>query len=305
MLVSAVIPTYNRAKDVVHAVECVLAQTYKNIEILVCDDGSKDNTAEVLAPYGDRIRYLPKPNGGVSSARNWGIERANGEVVALLDSDDLWMPTKIEEQMKVMGSRPEVGMCLTGFTRMSTERVDVPDSANTRRGEYPRDGFILADVIRTPALCPSTVMIRTKIARDIGGFDTKLRTAEDLDFNLRVARRHQIVLVPLPLMRYMENPMGLGSEMRTYRDYVFVLERFLDSLEPGEVSKEDLRDAYLRTYIKNARGLAYNGDVKTAAQLSLKSLRLLRKPGEVRELAKIGAMMGRHLAQAALKRVRE
>jgi len=300
MLVSAVIPTYNRAKDIVIAVECVLAQTYKLIEILVVDDGSTDTTEEVLRPYLDRIKYLKKPNGGVSSARNWGMERAAGEVVALLDSDDEWLPTKIEDQVAVMKARPEVGMVLTGYVRMTEERVDLPGTTSTRREEYPKDGWILSEVIRVPALCPSTVMIRTKIAKDLGGFDTTLRTAEDLDFNLRVARRHQIALVPKPLMRYMENPKGLGSEMRTYRDYVFVLERFLDSLGPDEVSKDELREAYAAMYIKNAIGLAYHGDMKSAAQLSWKSLAHVRKPHEVKSLAKIGAMIGRH----ALKSLR-
>ncbi|MCX5746970.1 MAG: glycosyltransferase family A protein [Proteobacteria bacterium] len=307
MLVSAVIPTYNRAKDVVIAVECVLAQTYKNIEILVCDDGSKDNTAEVLAPYRDRIRYLPKPNGGVSSARNWGIEHAKGEIVALLDSDDEWLPTKIAAQMEVMTARPEIGMVLTGFVRMTEERVDVPGTVTTRRVEYPRDGWILSEVIRVPALCPSTVMIRTAIARAIGGFDTTLRTAEDLDFHLRVAREYQIAVVPTTLMRYMENPQGLGSEMRTYRDYVFVVERFLDTLAPGEVGKQDLREAYIRMYLKNALGLAYHGDVKAAAQLGVKALPFVRNPGEARTLARLGALVGRNfydvVAQAARKRV--
>ncbi|MBA3542794.1 MAG: glycosyltransferase [Deltaproteobacteria bacterium] len=302
MLVSAIIPTYNRATDIVVAIESVLEQTHKDIEILVCDDGSKDNTAEVISTkFGERVRYLAKPNGGVSSARNWGIERAKGDVIAFLDSDDEWLPEKIAAQVEILETRPEIDLVLCGFVEVDAQR-NLTGILVNRRNDYPHDGHILPFVVRRPALCPSTCMVRTSVARAVGGFDQNLRTAEDLDFHLKVARRSQIAVIERPMIKYMRAEGSLGSEMRTYRDYVFVLERFLTDYG-HELSKEDLREAFLRTYIKNARGLAYNGDVRTAAQLSLKSLPLLRTVSEIAELAKIGAMMGRHLAQQAVKRV--
>ncbi len=305
MLVSAVIPTFNRAKDVVLAIESVLAQTYKPIEILVCDDGSKDDTAEVITrTYGDRVRYLPKPNGGVSSARNWGIERATGEVIAFLDSDDEWLPTKIEKQMAILAARPKVGLVLAGIVEIDGTRTPT-GRTTTRRDDYPRDGAILPDVVRCPKMCPSTAIVRTAIARQVGGFDITLRTAEDLDFFLRAARLCEIAVVAEPLILYSRADGSLGSEMRTYRDHVFVMERFLGEFA-HELSPEDVRDGLLSTYLANARGLAYYGDVKTAAQLSMKSLRLLRRRTEVTALAKISAMMARELyrgAQRSLSRI--
>ena len=304
MLVSAVIPTYNRIKDLLVAIESALGQTHKNLEILVCDDGSTDDTARVLAArYGDRIRYLPKPNGGVSSARNWGIARANGEAVALLDSDDEWMPEKIAEQVAILKTRPQIDMVLTGSIELDDARRPTGVVLNRRR-DYPHDGHILRYVVRSPALYTSTAMVRTSVAREVGAFDTQLPTAEDLDFHLKIARRSQIAVIERPMMkyiRYADAKNSLSSLDRTYHDYVFVLERFLTKHQ-HELSKDDVREAYVRTYIKNARGLA-GSDVMNAARFSLKSLPHVRRPTEAAALAKIGVIMGRQLARNAVKRV--
>src|SRR5215212_11526906 len=101
-LVSVVIPTYNRRRLVVEAVESALAQTYRPLEILVVDDGSTDGTEAELHRFGSAVRYLKQPNQGAAAARNRGIRAATGELVAFLDSDDLWAPAKIEKQVALM-----------------------------------------------------------------------------------------------------------------------------------------------------------------------------------------------------------
>ena len=102
-LVSVIIPTYNRAKTVRNAIDSVLQQTYKNIEIIVIDDGSSDNTAQVLESYRNKVQIIQQENAGPSVARNRGIEIANGDIFCFLDSDDLWLPTKIERQVNFRG----------------------------------------------------------------------------------------------------------------------------------------------------------------------------------------------------------
>ena len=97
--VSVIIPTYNRSLSVREAIESVLAQTYRDFELIVVDDGSADNTPSVLGSFGERIRGIRQANAGVSAARNAGIRAAKGEWVAFLDSDDLWVPQKLERQM--------------------------------------------------------------------------------------------------------------------------------------------------------------------------------------------------------------
>src|SRR5438445_9254645 len=109
-LVSVVIATYNYGRFVTQAVESVLAQTYVNIEIIVVDDGSDDDTREQLAPYGDRIRYIYQENQSVAAARNTGIRAATGDLIAFLDADDVWHPHKLELQMHYLADHPAVAL---------------------------------------------------------------------------------------------------------------------------------------------------------------------------------------------------
>jgi len=118
-LVSVLIPTYNRAYIICSAIDSVLAQTYKKIEVVVVDDGSTDNTRELLARYGDAVRYIYQPNAGLAAARNTGLAAARGEFIALQDSDDLWLPWKIEGQMAVMALDQRIGLCWTDLTAVN------------------------------------------------------------------------------------------------------------------------------------------------------------------------------------------
>jgi len=112
--VSVIIPTFNRSKLVVNAIQSVLSQTYRDYEIIVVDDGSTDNTAEALAPYMDRIQYVYQANLGASAAQNRGVQLARGKWISILASDDLWLPTKLEAQLKVVATLGEdFGACFT------------------------------------------------------------------------------------------------------------------------------------------------------------------------------------------------
>src|SRR6266404_4270752 len=112
--VSVIIPTFNRSKLVVNAVQSVLGQTYRDYEIIVVDDGSTDNTAEALTPYMDRIRYVYQANLGASAAQNRGLQLARGKWISILASDDLWLPAKLEAQLKAVASLGEdFGACFT------------------------------------------------------------------------------------------------------------------------------------------------------------------------------------------------
>jgi glycosyltransferase involved in cell wall biosynthesis len=279
MQVTTIIPTYNRARDVVIAVDSALAQRYPadRHEIIVVDDGSTDRTAAVLAArFGDRIRVLHKTNGGVSAARNHGIAHARGEAIAFLDSDDAWYPDKLSAQVDVLTRRPEIGMVLTSLLEVDNQRR--PLGPVSRRSTVPVDGYVLPYVLRNPVMGPSTAMVRTQIARDIGGFDPGLRTAEDLDFHLKVAIRHQIAVLDRPLVLYMrDNEYGLSTEPRSYADQITVIERFV-AAHADEIANSERSAALFRAYLRNAFGFTYRGELATALRYATRSLRHIRGP---------------------------
>jgi glycosyltransferase involved in cell wall biosynthesis len=182
-LISVVIPTYNYGRFVTFALESVLAQTYRNFEVIVVDDGSTDDTRQRLAPYMDRCRYLYQRNQGLSAARNTGIRAAQGELIALLDSDDVWHPRKLEFQAAYMSNHPEVGLLASaglfnsdGVWPILPETVEVP--------AYPVTARQLALHSR---FGPSGVLIRATCFHAVGLFDLDLRSAEDRDMWIRIA----------------------------------------------------------------------------------------------------------------------
>ncbi|MCU0749637.1 MAG: glycosyltransferase [Akkermansiaceae bacterium] len=179
--VSVIIPTYNRASQVPGAVESVLAQTWENCEVIVIDDGSKDNTSEVLAPFMDRIRYVKTENGGVSAARNRGILEADGDWIAFLDSDDTWDPDKLAKQITAMESTgAKVCFCVS-----ADESGAAIDDLQAMDPQLPIDGIRFYP----PGDCrffkhPGHPFLQSMIAdRKVlmkgGLFDPSLRVAED------------------------------------------------------------------------------------------------------------------------------
>lgn len=253
--VSVVIATYNRADLCVRAVESALAQTYPHIEIIVVDDGSEDGTSERLrARFGDAITLICQENRGVSAARNAGVAAGSGEFIALLDSDDYWLPEKTEEQVRFLETHPDFGMVLCNLSNFHADGRELGES--NRRNALPYDGRVLDHVLLSPALVPSSVLVRRSIYEAIGGFDETLPTAEDLDFHLQVAARTSIALIERPLARIARgDTAGLSMLSRTNRDHVFVVERFVERAAPL-LTQEQRRAALFNVLRYNARSSA-------------------------------------------------
>ena len=215
--VSVIIPTYNRSRQVVEAVKSVLAQSWQALEVIVIDDGSTDDTESALAPYLDTIRYVQKPNGGVSSARNRGIQEARGEKVAFLDSDDTWHPDKLRKQMECM-ARTDSKVCFCVSADESREAIDdlrIMDSGLDVGGErfYPPDDCRMFKFPRHPFL-QSMVADRNALMKT-GGFDESLRVAEDtrLIYQLILAHGYSVVNeILVGVCRDREGP-GLSDTM--------------------------------------------------------------------------------------------
>ncbi|MBC7360885.1 MAG: glycosyltransferase family 2 protein [Candidatus Aminicenantes bacterium] len=202
-MVSAIIVTYNRAAFLKEAIDSVLAQTYfqKNPgdwELLVIDDGSTDGTRELVESYCQRsenIRYHYTEHRGVSPARNLGLNLAQGEFIAFLDSDDLWLKEKIQVQLSYLKAFPEAMFCLTEEIWIRHGR-----RVNQARKHQKYSGWVLDKVLPLCLLSLSSAMFRRRMFDEIGQFDESLPVCEDYDLGIRIALRYPYHFLPSPLI---------------------------------------------------------------------------------------------------------
>jgi len=196
--VSVIIPTYNRSKLLRVALESALAQTYPNIEVIVVDDGSTDDTAEVMAQYAGRVTYIKQANQDAAAARNTGIRAASGEYLTFLDDDDLILPTKIERQVQVLASRPEVGLVHCRFYHTNED-----GNYLYKAGLLP-EGEVLQKLVCSDFVWMGAPLIRRHCFDQVGLFDEEIPSiAADWDMWLRVAQAgYRFACVQEPLGAY-------------------------------------------------------------------------------------------------------
>lgn len=194
-LVSVIIPTFNRNGMLKDAVDSVLEQDYGNTELIVVDDGSTDTTIQMLSAYQDRLRLLRQENRGVSAARNAGIRAAAGTLIALLDSDDLWLPGKLRAQVDYFDAHPEALIC-------QTEEIWIRNGVRVNPGKRHRKeaGDIFERSLELCLVSPSAVMMRKSLLDEVGLFDERLPACEDYDLWLRIAWKHPVHLIDTPLI---------------------------------------------------------------------------------------------------------
>jgi glycosyltransferase involved in cell wall biosynthesis len=200
-LVSVVVPTFNMAQWLPDALDSIAAQTYTQLECIVVDDGSSDNSRVVVDSYirGDRrFRYIFKESGGPSSARNTGIKASRGEFVAFLDADDIWLPKKLEKQMAALTARPEAGLCCTYYEEVD-ENLNLINTwpIIKQRNGYPDE--ICSETLAENISCclvpgsASAAVVRKVCFEELGLFDARLRIGEDLDMWYRIALKFPII----------------------------------------------------------------------------------------------------------------
>jgi glycosyltransferase involved in cell wall biosynthesis len=193
--VSVILPAFNRAWSLKRAIDSILSQTYANLETIVIDDGSTDETPSLLLSYGNRIRVIRQANQGVSAARNAGIRAASGDLIALLDSDDAWLPGKIKAQVDFFTTHPEAVVC-------QTEEIWIRNGVrvNPRRRHKKHRGMIFQRSLPLCLISPSAVMLRRKVLDDVGLFDKQLPACEDYDLWLRITWKYPVDLIDEPLI---------------------------------------------------------------------------------------------------------
>jgi len=247
--ISAVIPVHNRPHLVTRAVASVLAQTKKIDEIIIVDDGSTDSTAETLKQLGSQIIYIRQDNKGVSAARNAGIKRAQSEWIALLDSDDEWLPEKTENAADFVQRNPQYKIFQSHEIWVRNNRIVNPKNKHQKKG-----GWIFKESLPLCIVSPSASIIRREVLDDAGLFDENFPVCEDYDLWLRILRKYPIGLDEKPgIKKYGGHPDQLSRRywgMDYYR--VLAMEKHVHDAE----LEEELRTAVIKEIIKKLKVLA-------------------------------------------------
>ena len=235
---SIIIPTFNRKTLLKIAVDSALNQTFTDFELIVIDDGSSDDTSRMLRSYEDkRLTFLTQSNHGVAHARNRGLEKANGEFIAFLDSDDRWTEKKLEKAAEYIKQFPSI-------------RIFHTEEAWYRKGKFLAQkekhknpsGYVYKDALPLCCISISTAVIKKEVFNDVGNFDESLEACEDYDFWLRAACKYEVRLIPEELtLKDGGRPDQLSSS-------VWGLDRFrIKALEKMILSKSLKEDDHIAT----------------------------------------------------------
>jgi glycosyltransferase involved in cell wall biosynthesis len=200
--VSVIIPTYNRENFITKAIDSVMAQTYRNVEVVVIDDGSTDNTFSLVGQYGKTVTYFYQENRGIAGARNAGIRKSNGDYIAFLDSDDYWVPEKLERQMELFQKHPEYGMVAS---QCASVLLNGSFRSKNRQG---KSGWVFIDLFMKNFIRTSSAVITRECIDTVGLFDEGLTECEEYDLWLRIAAKYPVGFINESLAVYTDNPHG-------------------------------------------------------------------------------------------------
>lgn len=264
--ISVIIPTHNRADLLIEALESVFSQTWSNYEVIVVNDGSTDNTAERIRPYLDRVHYLHQSNRGVAAARNLGIRHSRGNLICFLDSDDLWVPTKLQEQIAFAEQNPQYALIATEIDTFNS-KGHVERSRKARMYRI-HNGMIAEHLLFDNWIQTSTVMVRREVLLRVGGFDEDVgQFGEDWLLWMRIATESPVYFMPRPLVNYRMHERKLTSWMpeSQYKSLMRIFDR-LALLPLFQTKPELVRRARYRVSIGRGRADLRNGSYKFAVE---------------------------------------
>ena len=254
-LVSVIIPTYNRAEYVADAIRSVLTQDYHRVEIIVADDGSVDNTADIVSQFGDAVNYLSLPHRGQPAAtRNAALQAANGEYIALLDSDDLFLSGRLAKQVAALAEHPEAGLVYSNgyFFR---EAPGAP-MGRVLDGLPTPSGDVLPDLLRGNFLSTPIVLFRRTCLDMVGTFDERpdIVAVEDYDFWLRIAAKFPVIYAPGDVAAIRRHGQSISGDVATLRTGVLRVLAKLEATYPHLARQH--RDALNEGYARNHGAVA-------------------------------------------------
>ncbi len=227
--VSVIMPTYNRVRYLSEAIQSVLDQTFVDFELIIIDDGSTDDTESLIQGIGDpRIRYAHQQHRGISAAMNHGIRLARGHYIARLDSDDVWLPEMLATQIKVLDTRPRIGLVYSKAQAMNASGTPLEET-RAFSPRYADDSF--RSMLTGDFTCNITIVVRRQYLDKAGPYDESMAVNEDWDMWLRVAEHCQFAFSDLVLARYRRHDSNAtGYNSRHYFQHLAGRKRVLDKV---------------------------------------------------------------------------
>lgn len=229
--VSVVMPCYNNAAYVRQAVDSVLQQDYPNIEVIVVNDGSNDNSLDVLANFGDRIRVVSQANQGPAAARNNGIRHATGDYIAFNDSDDLWLPGKLSAQVEILQGNPDYIACFCSWSVWNGNSLpEIAKVSAAQRLELQQEctGWIYLPLLKDAIIHTISVVIKKEIVDEVGFFNEAYRVGEDHDYWLRLSRLGKIAKLKQVYALYRANLQSITNKVHAKNYSLLVLKSAAD-----------------------------------------------------------------------------
>ena len=258
-MISVIVPTYNRAHQLPRTLDSILCQSYSPKEIIVVDDGSTDETSDLMTSEYSEIVFIQQQNTGVSSARNVGIKRASGDWIAFLDSDDEWLPEKLEIQMKALYENPEIKIFHTNEIWIRNGKRVNPKKKHEKFG-----GWIFQKCLPLCCISPSSVIIHKSIFKEIGLFDYSLPVCEDYDLWLRITARNPVLYVEEPfLIKYGGHEDQLSKKywgMDRFR--IKSLEKIISSRVLSELDENAAKKMLMEKIYIFIQGAQKRGNIK-------------------------------------------
>ena len=284
-LVSVIIPVFNRRKLLFRALDSVLAQTYRDYEVIVVDDGSTDNlSADKTKLENLGVRYFLTDNKGVAAARNFGVSQARGDWIAFLDSDDEWLPSKLECQLNALSNSPKFNICHSEEIWVRNGRF-----VNACKHHAKASGDCFARSLELCCISPSSVLLRKSLFEELGAFDERLKACEDYDLWLRLSAREEVLLLDEPLVRkyggHADQLSRAHLVMDRFRVYS-MLKLLLEESLTNEQQKQTLKEMEKKSSVI-VKGAKKRGNLELAqdfARLSMNCSDLLQSVASSREL---------------------
>ena len=273
--ISVIIPTYNYGRFISDAIRSVLAQTYRPLETIVVDDGSTDGTEEVVGLFGDAVTYIRQSNAGVCAARNHGVERSSGELIAFLDADDVWEPSKLERQSSKF-DRDDIGLVHSGMREFDGETGHTIRLHLDGAEDDAALSLLLWEGIPVN-VSGSAVMVSRKAFDAVGGFDTQMKVGEDWDFCYRIARQFKVGFVPEPLVNYRSHAAAAHRDVREMERGMALF--YAKAFAPGGDVLDLKRRAYSNFHRVLAGSYFQSGDY--AQFIKHSAISLWKRPGGI------------------------